>query len=184
MYEMSTGRTFITVLVSLAVAIALGGLVFMIGSSLSIEPMHTGLLIGTYASSCIFGLIAFRLAIIKEDYYESRFSFDLTGGGVLTVRYLQNEPIALSQLVAFVIRPLKYIKTGTFNVEYGQIVDLCGTLEVSDKRLYLGGYYLGNHVELYQYIGDTIELRVRTNRRGMIEKDLAEFDMQSVRIVE
>lgn len=106
------------------------------------------------------------------------------GRGVLTVRYLQNEPIALSQLVAFVIRPLKYIKTGSFNVEYGQIVDLSGTLEVSDKRLYLGGYYLGNHVELYQYIGDTIELRVRTNRRGLIEKDLAEFDMQSVRVVE
>ena len=47
MYEMSTGRTFITVLVSLAVAILLGGLFFMVGSELSIEPMHIGLLIGT-----------------------------------------------------------------------------------------------------------------------------------------
>ena len=180
---MSTGRTFITVLISLVVAISLGGVFFMVGPRLSIEPMNIGLLIGTYTSSWVFGLIAFRLAVIKEDYYESRFSFDLTGGGVLTVTYLQNEPIAIHNLIAFVIRPLKYIKTGTFNVDYGQIVDLCGTLEVSDKRLYLGGYYLGNHVELYQYIGDTIELRVRTNRHGIIEKDLAEFDIQSVQVV-
>ena len=77
------------------------------------------------------------ILFVKEDYYESRFSFDVTGGGVLTVRYLQNEPIALSQLVAFVIRPLKYIKTGAFNVEYGQIVDLSGTLEVKHAMVSL-----------------------------------------------
>lgn len=185
MGEVSTGRTLVTLIGTILIAILLGlgvyGVVGRFGGGL-VDPINTSVLAGTAVGSWISLVVGGRLYYLKQEYYDVRFKFVEEKGGYLRVKYLKNGKMSIVQLLVFMFKPMRYIQTDEFVIDNNEERTLKGILTVEGNRLYVDNFYLEKNTDLYEFIGEDVGITIVGNRKEIIERNVSDYIVKGIKL--
>lgn len=186
--EISSGAMVGIVLLALASTIGIGFGVFALAGGYKatghvINPINSTVLAVTFMIAWVTFLLALRLSYLTVAYYDKRFKFTLRKGGNLQVQYLKNRQLNIFQILLFLFKPVRFKQIDEFTMSSNKELHLKGVLQVTDKTLFIDNYYIEANTDLFEYIGEKINLVVVGNQRQVIEKNISDYIVKSVDVV-
>lgn len=186
--EISSGAMVGIVLLALASTVGIGFGVSALAEGYKttehvIQPINSTVLSVTFMVAWVTFLLALRLSYLTVAYYDKRFKFTLRKGGNLQVQYLKNRQLNIFQILLFLFKPVRFKQIDEFTMSSNKELHLKGVLQVTDKTLFIDNYYIGANTDLFEYIGEKINLVVVGNQRQVIEKNISDYIVKSVDVV-